>query len=161
MMLHCTQLDFLFIYWKTFWILPVFSNCEYCKHSFEGSCVNIIYLFYWVDTIAILYDCCCCKELTHWKRPWCWERLKAGGEGDDRDDRGWDGWMASPTQWTWVWASSGSWWWTGQPGVLQSMGWQRVRHDWVAELNWTDIVFILLDLCLCIFILFSVFNFKF
>ena len=45
------------------------GNCEYCKHSFEGSCVNIIYLFYWVDTIAILYDCCCCKELTHWKRP--------------------------------------------------------------------------------------------
>ena len=59
------------------------------------------------------------QELTHWKRPWCWERLKAEGEGDDR---GWDGWMASPTQWTWVWVSSGSWWWTGKPGVLQSMG---------------------------------------
>ena len=56
-----------------------------------------------------------CKELTHLKRPWCWERLKAGGEGDDR---GWDGWMASLTQWTWVWVSSGSWWWTGKPGVL-------------------------------------------
>ena len=55
------------------------------------------------------------QELTHWKRPWCWERLKAGGEGDDR---GWDGWMAVPTQWTWVWVSSGSWWWTGKPGVL-------------------------------------------
>ena len=67
-----------------------------------------------------------CEELTHWKRPWCWERLKAGGEGDDR---GWDGWMASPTWWTWVWASFGSWWWTGKPGVLQSMGLQRVRHD--------------------------------
>ena len=73
-----------------------------------------------------------CKELTHWKRPWCWERLKVGGEGDDR---GWDGWMASPTQWTWVWISSGSWWWTGRPGVLQSMGLQRVGHDWVTELN--------------------------
>ena len=60
-----------------------------------------------------------CKELTHWKRPWCWKRLKAGGEGDDR---GWDGWMASPTRWTWVWASSGSWWWTGKPGVLRFMG---------------------------------------
>ena len=60
-------------------------------------------------------------------------RLKAGGEGDDR---GWDGWMASPTQWTWVWASSGSWWRTGKSGVLQSMGSQRVRHDWAAELNW-------------------------
>ena len=73
------------------------------------------------------------KDLTHWKRPQCWARLKAGGEGDDR---GWDGWMASPTRWTWVWASSGSWWWTGQPGVLQSMGSQRVRHDWVTEQNW-------------------------
>ena len=60
-----------------------------------------------------------CEELTHWKRPWCWEELGAGGEGDDR---GWDGWMASPTQRTWVWVSSRSWWWTGKPGVLQSMG---------------------------------------
>ena len=74
-----------------------------------------------------------CKELTHWKRPWCWERLRAGGEGGDRE---WDGWMASPTQWTWVWASSGSWWWTGKPGVLQSMASQRVRQDWATELNW-------------------------
>ena len=67
------------------------------------------------------------------ERPWCWERLKAGGEGVDR---GWDGWMALPTQWTWVWVSSGSWWWTGKPGVLQSMGSQRLGHDWVTELNW-------------------------
>ena len=73
-----------------------------------------------------------CKELTHWKRPWCWERLKAGGEGDDR---GWDGWMASPTQWTWVWVNSRSWWWTGKSGVLQSMWLQRVGHDWVTELT--------------------------
>ena len=73
-----------------------------------------------------------CRELTHWKRPWCWKRLKAG-EGDDR---GWDGWMASPTQWTWVWVNSWSWWWTGRPGVLQSMGSQRVRHDWATELNY-------------------------
>ena len=73
------------------------------------------------------------EELTHWKRPWCWERLKEGGEGDDR---GWDGWMASLTQRTWVWVSSSSWWWTGRPCVLQSMGSQRVRHDWVTELNW-------------------------
>ena len=76
----------------------------------------------------------CCEELTHLKRPWCWERLKARGGGDDR---GWDGWMASPTQWTWVWVISGSWWWTGRPGVLQSMGSQRVRHDWATKLNWT------------------------
>ena len=75
------------------------------------------------------------RELTHLKRPWCWERLKAEGEGDDR---GWDGWMASPTLWTWVGASSGRWWWTGRPGVLQSMGSQRVGYDWATELNWTD-----------------------
>ena len=72
------------------------------------------------------------KELTHLKKPWCWERLKAGGEGDDRR---WDGWVASPTQWTWVGVNSRSWWWTGRLGVLQSMGSQRVRHDWT-ELNW-------------------------
>ena len=59
------------------------------------------------------------------KRPWCWERLKAG----QGDDRGWDGWMASPTQWTWVWVNSRSWWWTGRAGVLQSMGSQRIRHN--------------------------------
>ena len=71
-------------------------------------------------------------ELTHWERPWCWGRLRAGGEGN----RGWDGWMASSTQWTRVWVNSRSWWWTGRPGVLQSMGLQRVGHDW-AEPNWT------------------------
>ena len=72
-----------------------------------------------------------CEELTYLKRPWCWESLKAG-EGDDR---GWDGWMVSPTQWRRVWVNSRSWWWTGRPGVLQSMGLQRVGHDWVTELN--------------------------
>ena len=73
-----------------------------------------------------------CEEPTHWKRPWCWERLKAGGKGDKR---GWDCWMASLTQWTWVWIGSGSWWWAGKPGVLQSMGSHRVRHSWTTELN--------------------------
>ena len=73
-----------------------------------------------------------CEELTYWKRLWCCERLKAGGKGEDR---GWDGWMASPTQWTWAWVRSGSWWWTGKPGALQSSGLQRVGHDWVTELN--------------------------
>ena len=72
------------------------------------------------------------KNWLIWKRPWCWERLKAGGEGDDR---GWDGWMASPTQQTWVWVNSGSRWWTGRPGVLQSMGSQRVGHE---RLNSTE-----------------------
>ena len=65
---------------------------------------------------------------------WCWERLKAEGKGDNR---GLDGWMASPTQWTWVWVSSRNWWWTGKPGVLQSMGSERVGHNWATELNWT------------------------
>ena len=69
---------------------------------------------------------------------WCWERLRAGGE---TDNRGWDGWMASPTQWTWVWVDSGSWWWTGRPGVLRFMGSQRVGHDWATELNWTELMF--------------------
>ena len=78
------------------------------------------------------------KELTHWKRPWRWERLKAGGE---EEDRGWDGWMASPTQWTWVWVDSRSWWWTGRPGMLQFMGSKRVRHNWATELNWTELSF--------------------
>ena len=72
-----------------------------------------------------------CEELTHLKRPWCWERLKMGGEVDDQ---GWDDWMALLTRWTWVWIGSGSWRWTGKPGVLQSLL-QRVRHDWT-ELNW-------------------------
>ena len=73
--------------------------------------------------------------LIYLKRPWCWERLKVRGEGDDR---GWDGWMASQTQCTWVWVNSRSWWWTRRPGMLQSMGLQRVGHNWVTELNWTE-----------------------
>ena len=70
----------------------------------------------------------------HLKRSWCWESLKAG-EGDNR---GWDGWMSSLTQWTRVWVNSRSWWWTGRPGMLQVMGSQRVGHNWVTELNWTE-----------------------
>ena len=75
-----------------------------------------------------------CKELTHWRRPWCWERLKVR-EGDDR---WWNGWMASPTQWTWVWVmdmTSRSCWWTGRPDILRFMESQRVGHDWVTEIN--------------------------
>ena len=67
-------------------------------------------------------------------KDWCWEGLGAGGEGDNR---GWDAWMASLTLWTWVWVNSGSWWWTGRPGMLRFMGLQRVRHDWATEMNWT------------------------
>ena len=73
-------------------------------------------------------------------------KIEGRGEGDNR---GWAGWMASPTRWTWVWVNSGSWWWTGRPGVLQFMGSQRVRHNWATELNWTDVhrssVFFVLD----------------
>ena len=73
-----------------------------------------------------------CEELTHLNRPWCWERLKAGGEGDNR---GWDGWMASPTHWAWVWVNSRSWQWTEKPGVLQSMG---VTKSQTQLSDWTD-----------------------
>ena len=89
------------------------------EYSLEGWCWS------WSsNTLATWW-----KELTPWKRPRCWERLKAGGEGDDR------GWVSSPTQWTRVWVNSGSWWWTGRPGVLQPMESQRVGHDWVTKLN--------------------------
>jgi len=81
--------------------------------------------------IRLYYSLCLLQS-----RLWCWEELGAGGEGDDR---GWDGWMASLTRWTWVWVHSGSWWWTGRPGMLRFMGLQRVRHDWATELNWTDL----------------------
>ena len=103
------------------WRICILKNSKSLNKQNTGT---VIYL------ILNTYD-----MLTHWKRPWCWERLKAGGEGDDR---GWNGWMASPTRWTWVWVNSRSWWWTGRPGVLQFMGLQRVRHDWATELNWTD-----------------------
>ena len=78
-----------------------------------------------------------------WKRPWCWKKLRAGGE---EGIRGWDGWMISPTQWTWVWAKSRRWWRTGKPGVLQSMGWPRVWHSWASELNWTEVLLLLFAL---------------
>ena len=76
-----------------------------------------------------------CEELTHLKRPRCWERLRIGGKGDNR---GWDGWMVSPTHWTWVWVDSGSLWWTGRPGMLQFIGLQKVGQDWATEVNWTE-----------------------
>ena len=81
------------------------------------------------------------KSWLIWK-DWCWERLRAGGEGNDR---GWDGWMASLTQWTWVWVDSGSWWWTRRPDILRFMGSQRVRHDWVTELNHNTFIYSSVD----------------
>ena len=86
--------------------------------------------------LKLQYLAASCKELTHWKKLWCWEGLGAEGGGDDR---GWDGLMASLSRWTWVWVNSRSWPWTGRPGVLQFMGSQRVGHDWVTELNWTEL----------------------
>ena len=83
-----------------------------------------------------------CKELTHWKRPWCWERLK-GGEGDVRE---WDDWMASSAGWTWVWARSRNWWWTGKPGMLQSMGSQN--RTWLS--NWTELIILALTITLAL-----------
>ena len=96
------------------------------EYSLEGLILKLQYLALW------------CGELIHWKRPWCWETLKAGVEEDDRK---WDGWRASMTWWTWVWSSSWICWWTGNPGVLQSMGSQRVGHDWLTELNWTELLY--------------------
>ena len=76
-----------------------------------------------------------CKELTHLKRPWYWERLKLG---EEEDNTGWEGWMVSLTQWAWAWVNSRNWRWTGRLGMLWSMGSQSVGHDWVTELNWTE-----------------------
>ena len=100
-----------------------------------------------------------CEELTHGKRPWCWERLKAGGEGDNR---GWDGWMAPPTWWTWIWASSGSWWWTEKPGMLQSMrlqswtwlsNWTELRElagNWEGILKLSSLIYWVVCVCVCV-----------
>ena len=120
---HCIHLDLTFNYGQ----LTQVSNQSIVREiSFEYSLED--WCWRWnFNTLAIW-----CKEVTHLKRPWCWEWLKMGGEGDDR---GWDSWMASLTRRTWVWVSSGSWWRTGKPGVLQSMGLQRGGHDWATELN--------------------------
>ena len=96
--------------------------------------------------LKLQYLATSCEELTHWKRLWCWEGLGAGGEGDDR---GWDGWMASWSRWTWVWVNSGSWWWTGRPGVLRFMGSQRIGHNWATELNWTEYIYFSATLSIC------------
>ena len=86
------------------------------------------------------------EDLTYWKRSWCWGRLKAGGEGDGR---GWDGWMASPTWWTWVWADSGREWRRGEPGVLPSMESQRVGHELAMEQH-NNYIYIYMCVCVCV-----------
>ena len=118
----------------------LFPLCFICKvgawflYLFGGnhiSYIGIYFLRFLCSTVPLITVADQFHISLCWKRPWCWERLKAGGEGDDR---GWDGWMTLPTRWTWVWASSGSWWWTGKSGMLQSMG--SLGHDWAMELNW-------------------------
>ena len=117
-----------------FWIVVLEKTLESPLHCKEIKPVNPKGNQPWIfiggtdaeDEAPILWPC---KDLTHWKRPWCWERLRAGGEGDDR---GWDGWMASPTRWTWVWVDSGSWmdreaWHAVVRGVAKS--WTRLS-DW-------------------------------
>ena len=91
--------------------------CQLCFNKFGKKIASI--------TFTLLHIFYFCTSI--------WEGLGAGGEGDDR---GWDGWMASLTRWTWTWVNSGSWWWTGRPGVLRFIGSWRVGHDWAAELNW-------------------------
>ena len=93
------------------------------------------------------------RRTDHWKRPWFWARLKTVGEGDNRE---WDGWMTSLKWWMLVWVGSGSWWLIGKPGVLQSMRSQKVGHDWVTKLNWTELSF---DFQLLLFLIW-IFNFK-
>ena len=115
---------------KSWTQLSDWTELNWCSSSTEKLTLRSITEMYLGKTSNILATWC--EELIHWKRPWCWERLKAG-EGDNK---GWDGCMESVSWSTWVWASSRSWWWTGKPGVLQSMGSQRVGHDWKPELNW-------------------------
>ena len=99
------------------------------------------------------------EELTHWKRPWCWERLKAGGKGDGR---GRDGWMASPTWWTWVWVNSGSWWWTGKPGIHGVAKSQTRLSDWTELTHYKLITMIsLVTICHHAIIIFVCFDLGF
>ena len=131
--LECKEIQPVPPKWNQFWIFIGRTDAEAESPIQMKSVLNIHWTDWcwsWISNTLASW----CEEPTHLKRPWRWERFKAGGEGDNR---GWDGWMASLTQWTWVWVNSGSWWWTGRPVVLQSMGSQIVRQDWATELNWT------------------------
>ena len=128
-------------------LVPVFSQHSYGQPSQDS--VKYPILFQWIplylnsfllfatknsrgeqDFFFLLMVCnilvIWCEQLTHWKSPWCWERLRAEGK---EGVRGWDGWMASPMQWIWIWANFRRWWGTERPGMLQSMGSQKARHD--------------------------------
>ena len=123
-------------------IFACISPCPWeHKHRHEQISYILIHLFIYIWFIYVRYIYYVCYvyvtlatwwDLTYLKRPWCWERLKVGGEGDDR---GWDGWMASLTWWTWIWVNSGSRWWTGRPGMLQSQSCTRLS-------NWTELIYI-------------------
>ena len=104
----------------------IMASCTMSRTSIHSSSGTLSDLILWIYLSLPLYI----HKGFNLGHTWMvWEEV---------DDRGWDGWMTSLTQWTWVWVNSGSWWWTGRPGVLQSMGSQRVRHDWATELNWTE-----------------------
>ena len=111
--------------WRWIWLISIWLWLHYWSsdQTRESTIEELICSFLLLQWLILVYN---------QKRPWCWEILTAGGKGDDR---GWDSWMASLTRWTRVWASSWSWWWTRRPGILQSMGSQRVRHDWASALN--------------------------
>ena len=119
--------------WRRLWRVPwtARSNQSILKDISPGCSLEGLML-----KLKLQYFGHLMQRVTHLKRPWCWDGLGAGGEGDDR---GWDGWMASPTWWTWVWVDSGSSCWTRRPGVLQFMRSQRDGHDWETELNWTEV----------------------
>ena len=131
---------------------PIWNQSMFCTNCCFLTCIQIsqeagkvVWYSHIFKNFLLMKDRCLswssntlatwCEELTYWKRPRCWGRLKTGGEGDDS---GWGGWMASLTLYTCIWGSCGSWWWTGRPAVLQSTGSQRVGHEWATELNWAD-----------------------
>ena len=114
-LLHLFGSQFSHLIWLSFILMKI--NPEYSLEELLQS---------WNANVLATW----CKELTNWKRPWCWKRLRIRGEVDNR---GGDGWMASSIQWTWVWANSRRWWRTGKPGMLQSMVSQGVRHIWATE----------------------------
>ena len=121
---NCVTLPY--IHWKTWFARR--SNQSILKEISPGISLEGMML-----KMKLQYFGHLMKRVNSLEKTRCWEGLGARGEGDDR---GWDGWMASLTQWTWVWVNFGSWWWTGRPGVLWFMGSQRVGHDWATELNW-------------------------
>ena len=106
-------------------IQPVHSEGDQPGISLEGMMLNL----------KLQYFCHLMWRVDSLEKTLMLGGIGVGGEGNDR---GWDGWMASLTRWTWVWVNSGSWWWTGRPGVLRFLGSQRVGHDWATELNWTE-----------------------